>query len=229
MIISHRHKFIFIKLRKAAGTSLEIALSGICGKNDIITPISKEDEEVRTRLGHMGPQNFFVPKKYYKTKEWKRLIINGQQALFYNHISAQEIKDLIPQKIWNSYYKFCFERNPWDKVISHYHHRNRKGNFNTIMDYLLHDKGDAIRGYDMYTDDDDVLVDKIYRYEEMDQALPELANTLGLNDPLFMPDHRAKSQYRQDKRNYREILSKEEADFIAKRFEREIKLMGYQY
>ena len=37
MIISHEHKFIFLKTRKTAGTSIELALSDLCGARDIIT------------------------------------------------------------------------------------------------------------------------------------------------------------------------------------------------
>ena len=37
MIISHKHKFIFIKTVKTAGTSIDIALSKICEPQDIIT------------------------------------------------------------------------------------------------------------------------------------------------------------------------------------------------
>lgn len=47
MILSYKNKFIFIKNTKVAGTSIEIALSSICGEEDIITPVSKKDELVR--------------------------------------------------------------------------------------------------------------------------------------------------------------------------------------
>ena len=57
MILSHKHKFIFIKTRKTAGTSIEIALSRFCGKDDIITPISPEDEKIRKKIG-VKPQNY---------------------------------------------------------------------------------------------------------------------------------------------------------------------------
>ena len=39
VIVSHKHKFIFIKTRKTAGTSIELFLSRFCGEKDIITPI----------------------------------------------------------------------------------------------------------------------------------------------------------------------------------------------
>ena len=41
MIVSHKYKFIFIKTRKTAGTSIEYNLSKYLGKEDIITPTSE--------------------------------------------------------------------------------------------------------------------------------------------------------------------------------------------
>jgi len=60
MIILHIHKFIFIKTRKTAGTSIEIFLSQFCGKDDILTPIG-EGESLRKE------QNI-VPQNYLKTQ-----------------------------------------------------------------------------------------------------------------------------------------------------------------
>ena len=56
-IINHKYKFIFIKTRKTAGTSLEIALSKFCDSGDIITIIKPEDEKIRKKLGYQGPSN----------------------------------------------------------------------------------------------------------------------------------------------------------------------------
>ena len=65
MIVSHKHKFIFIKTVKTAGTSLEVALSEFCGSKDIITKIAPDDEEYRKSLGYLGPQNYlYNPKQY---------------------------------------------------------------------------------------------------------------------------------------------------------------------
>ncbi|TAE88318.1 MAG: hypothetical protein EAZ65_02830 [Verrucomicrobia bacterium] len=38
MVISHKHRFIFIKTAKTAGTSIEAFLSPHCGPDDVFTP-----------------------------------------------------------------------------------------------------------------------------------------------------------------------------------------------
>jgi len=65
MIISHKHKFIFIKTRKTAGTSIEIFLSQFCGKADILTPIG-EGEELRKEQ-NMASQNYLKNEFLAKT------------------------------------------------------------------------------------------------------------------------------------------------------------------
>jgi hypothetical protein len=39
---------------------------------------------------------------------------------------ATEARALLnDDKIWRSYFKFAFDRNPWDRQVSFYHHRYR--------------------------------------------------------------------------------------------------------
>lgn len=47
MLLSHAHRFVFVRGRKVAGTSLEIGLSTICGQNDIVPPMVAIDERMR--------------------------------------------------------------------------------------------------------------------------------------------------------------------------------------
>ena len=57
MIISHEHKFIFLKTKKTAGTAIEAALSELCGPRDVITPYREESEADRKGL---PPQNYRI-------------------------------------------------------------------------------------------------------------------------------------------------------------------------
>ncbi len=50
MIISHEHKFIFLKTKKTAGTAIEAALSELCGPTCVITPYREESESDRKGL-----------------------------------------------------------------------------------------------------------------------------------------------------------------------------------
>lgn len=69
MIISHTHQFIFLKVYKTAGTSIEIALSKHCGPDGVIAPIVDEDEAIRKSLGYRGPQNYRVLFSRYGLRE----------------------------------------------------------------------------------------------------------------------------------------------------------------
>ena len=67
VIVSHKHKLIFIKTQKTAGTSIEVALSSLCGPDDIITPVQSWIEDDRAGLAGRGAQNYrlnhpLVPK-----------------------------------------------------------------------------------------------------------------------------------------------------------------------
>jgi hypothetical protein len=222
MIISHKHKFIFIKTAKTAGTSIEIALSKICGPDDIITPITKEDEDHRQELGYRGAQN-------YKAYSFKGLIelARTKEHKFYNHISAAEIKNKISPEIWDNYYKFCFERNPFDKIISWYYWAGQGSP--SLQDFILSGQASKVKGFNLYTINSIPVVDRVYKYEEFNNALSDLSRRLQLSEELKLPAKKAKGNVRKDRRHYREVLSDEGADRIAKIFAREIKLFGYKY
>ena len=144
MIISHKHKFIFIKTFKVSGTSMEIALSRYIGNEDILTPLNLEDEIKRYKKTGALPQNYsknkleeIKYKNYIKKLSKKKIskkILNElekkkdgkfKSMIYYNHISAVNVKKLIKKKIWKKYFKFTIERNPYDKVISFMYFANR--------------------------------------------------------------------------------------------------------
>lgn len=232
MIISHRHRFIFIKTNKTAGTSFEFALARICGPKDIITPVSREDEKVRRELRLPGPQNHRLPIREIGAGKALSALLRGRASRelgYYNHISAAEIRAHLGEARWRSYFKFCFERNPWDRVVSLYYWKQRKQRRVTLAEFIRSDEVQVLkrRGIGLYTIDGEVVVDRICRFENLVGELNTVRRQWGIDEPLEMP--RLKGQYRRDKRPYRELLSDADRDHIAELFQDEIALLGYRY
>ena len=44
-------------------------------------------------------------------------------GLPFQHVTAKEYIATLGQQAWNESFKFTVLRNPWDKVVSHYHYR----------------------------------------------------------------------------------------------------------
>lgn len=229
MIISHQHKFIFLKTEKTAGTSLEIALSKYCGDKDIITPITPNDEAIRMKLSYRGKQNYHIPFHKYSKIDWVKYLVKQQRLSFYNHMPATEIKEYVSEEVWNTYFKFCFERNPWDKTISNYHWRQHFGGekYDSIESFIMSGMAGKIRGFEVYSIGGLPVVDQVYKFEELPKALVDISKQIRLKETLQMPTYKAKGNVRKDKRHYSEVLSEREKELIRKIFAREIAWWGY--
>ncbi len=230
MILSHRHRFIFLKTTKTAGTSIEIALSRFCGPDDVITPISDEDETLRSELGHRGPQNFLhAPHDGELTtgvrvplKQWKR---DG----FYNHISAGEVRAHVGDRVWSDYVTFAVERNPWDRVVSLYHWLHRDEPRPTMAEFLESGAPQRLKrkGFGVYGIDGAVAVDRVCRFEDLAEELETLRLEIGLPDALHLPH--AKGRFRGQRDRYREHFDPASRQRVAELFADEIRLFGYAF
>jgi len=227
MIISHKHKFIFIKTEKTAGTSIEIALSKFCGPDDIITPIGSTDDSKRSELGYRGPQNYFIPFNRYSKNDLIRALSAKERLRFFNHAGAGFIKRYIDKDIWHSYFKFSFERNPWDKVLSWYYWRYKVDPRPSITDFVQSREANIIKGFELYSVDSEIVVDKVFFFEQLVQAMEEVSRHVGLPEIPVLPS--AKAGHRRDKRHYRNVLSDEDRRKIEKVYAKEIAYFKYEW
>src|SRR4051794_10259239 len=185
MIVSHKCRFIFVKTLKTAGTSLEVFLSQHCGPDDVVTPILPHVEPHRPR-NHDG---------------------------FFNHMPAAVIRERVGPKVWETYFKFCVERNPWDKTLSYYHMMNARQGGGLTFDHFLR-QDDLPINHPKYTEPADpgrVIVDRVLSYERLADELGGVFDRLGIpfDGSLGV---RAKSEYRTDRRPYREVYTPEQAE-----------------
>ena len=237
MIISHRHKFIFVKCGKVAGSSLEMALRPYLGDDDIVTPVIEDSQS--DEYQSFGPKNYRNNSQYEK-----RVNKFGSRGIFYEHAWAYEIKGLVSSKIWDSYYKFAIERDPRDKSLSVYHHNrngiswpvhrnfiNRAQNFLpmaiefpfphyscakvcSIARWLDEDRRHAFTmNWNRYTVNDEIIVDKVYSYALLERLIADLESIIG--SKLELP--KLKSMFRPQTK-----LSKKESLLMDRLLENEI-------
>ena len=224
MIVNHRYKFIFLKTRKTAGTSIEIALSRFCDGNDIITPITEEDERTRRELGVRGPQNYKFSLSSFGFSDWMTLLTKGRRKRFFNHASASFIRANLGPEIWDGYFKFCFERNPFDKAISRFYWSTREPR-PPISEYLISAKPKLLTNWDIYTIDGRVAVNFVGRYETLEADLAAVRSRLGLPEDIVLP--RAIGGYRQDRTHYSQILNAAARARVESVCAREMAALGY--
>ncbi len=228
MIISHKFRFIFVKTRKTAGTSVETYLSQHCGEGDVFTPIHPPMPGHVAR-NHQGRWN--VPREMVEAGDRSEALLalrhwlKGQR--YYNHMSARMIRARCPASIWETYLKFTIDRDPFEKVMSQYsRRRNDSGKYYDLDAYFA--ETSLPLNLPLYTDHDQrPMVDRILRYEELDAELGQLFGELGVPWANTL-DVRAKSGFRTaDRRPAREALPEPYKARIREVFAREFDLNGY--
>lgn len=214
MILSHAHRFVFLKTRKTAGTSVEIALSRVCGPDDVITTVSEDDEALRLEYGGRPPQNHESPPLERRA---------------YNHMPAQMVRRLLGRERWASYFKFTVERNPWDAVVSLYHWRFRDSDPIPFADFVSSPQVEefATKNARIYRLGGEVAVDRVCRFESLDHELSEVWAHLGLPGAPTLP--RAKSGVRPAARSYADYYDEESAERVRAVFAAAVRDFGYEF
>ena len=227
MIVSHRHKFIFIKSKKTAGTSVEIALSRFCGDEDIVTPIVPETTEELEKMGFKGAQNYKLSPLQFTVKDWRKWL-KGKRPAFRDHLPAVYIKKVLGDKIWDSYFKFSIERNPYDKAVSRYYWSTRNMEPRPTLEQHLNARTpEALSNWHLYTIDDELAVDYMMRYEFLEESLHYVEEALALPSPLQLPT--AKSGYRKSHQHYSRLISPQARKRIETVCAKELAAFQYEW
>jgi hypothetical protein len=224
VIISHEHRFIFVKTHKTAGTSIEVFLSKLAGHDAVVTPILPEVS------GH-EPRNFMrldnpirdaaLRMKYRRLEGDPR-----KRPAYFNHIPAQSIRARVGRRRWDSYLTFCFERNPWEKVVSRYYFATGRGEFEGTLREFVFDGSLLESDFDLYSfDGSTVGVDFVGRYERLEDDVAEVLDRLGLSEELSLT--REKGGYRPRDAQAETLFDDEMSRRVEEFYAREIRAFGY--
>lgn len=133
MIISHKHRFIFLHNRKTAGSSVAVSLSRYLGPDDLqlsaipetvaegIPLSSRVVTEANAKAFHLLPAVRLMGRKIYGRVVARSIDHAYRPRLGRKppHAPAAKVAATFPDE-WKNYTKFCVVRNPWDKTVSDY-------------------------------------------------------------------------------------------------------------
>lgn len=229
MIISHRYKFIFIKTHKTAGSSMEMALAPLCGPEDIVTPM---ESNLHTDI----PRNYHEDKplaRAYAKSKFVRKLLNRHSPLlgkwYYEHMPATRVRELVGPEIWGSYHKFCFERNPWAKVVSYYNWKKfgQQRGMPSFSDYVLRKTHRMPLDARLYFDGETCLMDETIDFEGFTSSFAALCNRLGIPFDGRMP--KEKTNITSKPVDYHDFYDDDTKAKVAECFAREIKHFDYRF
>lgn len=207
MIYCRNLNIIFVKTTKVGGTSFEIALSKYCDLNDIVTPISPDDENTRASLGYQKPVN-------YKMQNRSDILVNlGVTGNFKNHITSEEIRQNLGNEIFSKSTKISIHRDPIDYIVSLYWYNknndnNKKFNHLSLREWLVYHYSQVKRNYKIAPigglNSPDIildyatLVDDIKKVSELPSSFLETFRSLRAKGNFRPPDTKDPIKFLQD-------------------------------
>jgi hypothetical protein len=206
-MISHEHRCIFVHIPKTGGSSVE----------DVIWP--GERTEVDLWMG-------FVSR--YRNK---------YQTGGLQHLLARQIRQEVGGDIFDSYFKFTFVRNPWDRAVSQFASmRDRPdlreligiGSHASFSEYLhlteRHRHVQWERQVEFLRDENRrSLVDFVGRFESLERDARVVFERLGIRCSRF--PHRNRSKHR----HYRKYFDHCSREWIRSRYREDVEAFGYEF
>jgi hypothetical protein len=217
MLLSIRHRFLFVHIAKTGGTSVRAALAPLRWRDPyhwLAWPCSRLSHLTGHRLGVKLPR----------------------------HAKAIAAQEMLPREVFQGLFKFAFVRNPWDLQVSSFHHIRRErphllgshGDFESFLRYKL----DPDRPYQYHIDTSielqtdylvdlhgRLIVDFIGRYERLEADFAEACRRIGLRPPGL--PHRRQATDRE--RDYRRYYTDDTRELVATHFARDVEMLGYGF
>lgn len=233
MILLREHRVLFLKPVKAAGTSFEIALSKFAGPDDIITPVGRDHEIVRRKLGYRTAQNH-GNSIFDQLRNPLKLAAKSNEPKFYNHMPAAEAREILGRSQWDKLLKVSIVRNPFDRLVSHYFMaKSNNPKVKDIASWARNRPRALGKNEQFYFIDGQSALDHYIRYEHLvtdirrlEELRPGLA---GLYDAFVGLD--ANSDFRKQSSDYGDFFSEHPKLIDAVKFfnQRTIEKFGYEF
>ncbi len=239
MIISHTHRFIYIRPKKVASSSLALAFAPFLSPGDSATPFSDKE---RSSI----PEGSKIIEGGFRSRWPLKLRV---------HSPLQRVYRIYGNSLRN-YRVISATRNPWDRAISHFYWINRdtdlaKQPFETrkqafrqfirthsglglkqkLIDRLENRKRrNMLDQSELYHINGENRADCVIRFENLEADLQAVGRKLGLPAPLSLPRQKAKAGIRpKTATHWQEYYDTETRALVEEACAREIALFAYSF
>ncbi len=187
VLVCTQQSFIFLKPRKTAGTSVEMALEKFCGPPG--RTITEATPGLFSEFGIIGH------------REQKRAGVDKHDlSVWRQHIPAREVRRMVTPAFWDSAARIATVRNPFDRAISLFHWLRYLKDAEPLTDFA--DTRAAfiewIHRFETLSDKAVVHVHGVFapthiiRFEHLADDFAATCNELGLIDPDPLPITKAR-------------------------------------
>ena len=206
MLISDQHKFLFVHVSKAAGSSIYRTLEPFAN--------TKDKSLMNKALSKSG-----IRRDY-------------QKRYFAQHAYISEAMKYIPETEFKQLFKFAFVRNPFDWIVSMYSflqqnkgHRHNKMilemSFSEYVDFEI--KRNKRHQYLFLCDDKGHLaIDFVGRFEQLESDFNHIIAELKLD--VTLPHVNASKR-----KDYRTYYTPDVQEKVANHWRKDIELFEYQF
>lgn len=152
------------------------------------------------------------------------------------HLNICQIENNLERDKFDSYFKFGFVRNPWDRAVSLFERKEgmqlkSKMSFEEFVEWMKFSSSTCIHPLphryqvDWFVNQHgDVIVDYIGKFEHLDDEWEKIANKLGVDSKLPR-----KNVNLAKKRHYTEYYTDKTKEIIRQRFLLDIEYFGYDF
>ncbi|MEO7654610.1 MAG: sulfotransferase family 2 domain-containing protein [Sphingomicrobium sp.] len=206
MIVSALRRFIFVAIPKTGTHAVRHALREHMGPDDI------------EQVGLFVTKRFPIP----------------ELARFqHGHLSLQQLRPHLPPGDFESFFKFAFVRNPFDRFVSYCAFMTRDDRMferdpHLVMrHFLANPPWDHVlfqpQHGQLVNDEGQLLTDMIARFETMQQSFDAIAERIGI------PTMTLKRVNSSSHADYRTYFNQELRDGVAQLYARDLELFGYHF
>ena len=195
-------------------------------------PIQSEDE-IRRRLSDVGYVLIHPPKTAGgSVQEW----LGDQYAT--GHLTSMRLREILGDDHWHALHKIGIVRNPFDRVVSWFHHHRQHIPFSSFSEWvkagLPVDWPEEWRGKDQEHDplmlttwfcnnDGGICLNQIVKFEELDGGCRFISHAIGRE---YTGLGRRNATEHEPYWTYYNDMTRE---IVAERFARDIKMFKYAF